>query len=249
MAFTLTDEDSNQYTILNPDFVDGFTTSIKRNIVSIAFAHGGRDIGDQKLAPRTLRVKSVITGSDAADYQTKWDSFMAAMAKPNQTFAYKAGRYINVDSIDVRSHAFIIGDLAAIAEFDLYCADPFWYADSETTESTWTVTSSPDTDSYTNTGNVEVFPTIEITASADLGSGIELKNQTDDNTLFTYTDSSFTSGKKLTVNCKLGTVNLDGTNTIRFFEGQFLRLLVGANTLEYTGGNCAIVLKHRDRWL
>lgn len=249
MSMILTDEDSVQYTVPQADFIGGFRSTVKRNMQNLAFAHGARDLGDHKLDSRRIRIRSIIVGADAAAYQAAWDAFMKAMAKPNQTFAYKTGRYIKVDSIDVRSHSFIIGDLKAKAEIELFCGDPFWYDDDLTTESTWTVTSSPDTETFTNSGNIEVFPIIEITANADLGTGIELENQTDDNALFTYIDSNFTSGKKLTIDCSNGTVELDGVNTIRFFAGEFLRLLAGTNTLEYTGGDCSIVIKHRDRWL
>lgn len=245
----LTDQDSVQYTMPQANFIGGFLSTVKRKMQNLAFAHGAKDLGDKKLSSRSIRIRSIVTGADAAAYQTAWDNFMQAMAKPNQTFAYKTGRYINVDSINVRSHSFIIGDLKAQAEIELFCGDPFWYSDNLTTESTWTVTSSPDTEAFTNSGNIDVCPIIEITANADLGSGIQLKNQTDGNVLFSYGDSAFTSGKKLIVNCQNGTVDLDGINTIRFFSGQFLKLLAGANTLEYTGGNCSIVIKHRDRWL
>lgn len=102
---------------------------------------------------------------------------------------------------------------------------------------------------YFNEGNSEVFPVFEIIADADLGDGIEMVNASDGNVLFSYTDSNFTSGKKLTVDCKEGTVDLDGTNTIRFFSGQFLKLIAGTNTLKFTGDKCQITVKHRDRWL
>ncbi len=76
-----------------------------------------------------------------------------------------------------------------------------------------------------------------------------MKNETDGDKSFTYTDPNFTTGKKLTVDCVDGSVDLDGSNTIQYFAGYPLRLLAGNNTLEYTGGNCSIVVKHRDRWL
>ena len=182
-------------------------------------------------------------------YQAEFDDLMRWLGKHDLKFYKDSNRYINVETMDLRSHSFIIGDSKATAELELHCPDPFWYKDSETTESTWTVVASPDTENVFNEGNIDCYPTIEITATASLATGIELKNESDNDVLFSYTDSTFITGKKLTINCHNGTIDLDGTNTIRYFEGQFLRLLAGMNTLEYTGGNCTIVIKHRDRWL
>jgi len=182
-------------------------------------------------------------------YQAEYDDLMRQVVKQGVKFYKDANRYLNVQSMRLQSHKFIIGDAKATGAIDLFCPDPFWYDINQTTETAWTVTSSPVSNWYWNQGNIDVAPIIEITASADLSAGIELKNETDGNALFTYGDTNFTSGTKLTVDCLNGTVDLDGTTTIRFFEGRFLRLLADANKLTYTGGNCSIVLKHRDRWL
>jgi phage-related protein len=182
-------------------------------------------------------------------HQGEWDDLMRWIGRTDLKFYKGSERYINVESMELKNHAWIVGDAKSRATLALYCPDPFWYAEDEMTETTWNVSSSPDTNNIVNKGNIDVFPVIEITASADLGSGIELENQTDGSALFSYTDSNFTTGKKLTIDCVNGTVDLDGTNTFRFFGGQFIRLLAGSNTLEYTGGDCSIVIKHRDRWL
>lgn len=182
-------------------------------------------------------------------YRAEFDYFMRWIGETDLKLYKDSDRYINVESMNLRSHEHLTNYERSRGELELFCPDPFWYDEDETTEPTWTVTSSPDTEAVFNTGNVDVFPVIEITAGADLSGGIELKNETDGNALFTYIDSSFTSGKVLTVDCVDGTVDLDGTNTVRFFEGQFLRLLAGSNSLQYTDGNCSIVVKHRDRWI
>ena len=216
MSLQLTDADSNVYTIPRADFVGGFEAQVRVQLLELAFAHGARDIGDNRVNPRTIRIRSVVTGADAAAFQTNRNDFFKAMAKASQTFAYKAGRYINVNAIRV-SDRFIIGDLKAESEIELTCGDPFWYSTTLTTESTWNVTGSPDTKQHTNSGNVDVFPVIEITAAADLSAGITFKNQTDGNALFTYGDSNFTSGTKLTVDCQAGTVGLDAVTTMSPF--------------------------------
>ena len=182
-------------------------------------------------------------------YQAEFDDLMRQIGKQDFKFYKDTARYINVKNMRLSSHRFIVGDAKAGAEVTLFCNDPFFYKDSLTTETAWAVTASPDTNSYFNEGNIDVGPGIEITANADLGSGIELKNQSDGDVLFTYEDTAFTAAKVLTVDCLNGTVDLDGTNTLRFFSGQFLRLLAGMNTFEYTGGDCSIVFTHRDRWL
>jgi len=182
-------------------------------------------------------------------YQAEFDDLMRWVGRTDLKFYKDTSRYINVESMDLKNHSWIVGDAKSKATLELFCPDPFWYADDETTEDTWTVSASPDTNDIMNKGNIDVFPVIEITAAADLSGGIEIENQSDGSVLFSYVDSNFTSGKKLTIDCVNGTVDLDGTDTFRFFEGQFLRLLAGSNTLQYTGGDCSIVVKHRDRWL
>ena len=226
----------------NPDAIEGTVTwsSIKQLWWGVNESVGNTT--DFSIYVDDLKVWRV-------SHQGEFDDLMRWVGKTDLKFYKDTSRYINVESMDLKNHTWIIGNSKAKATLALYCPDPFWYTDDETTEGTWTVSASPDSNQVVNLGNIDVFPVIEITAAADLSAGIELKNETDGDALFSYTDSSFTTGKKLTVDCVDGSVDLDGTNTYRFLEGQFIRLLSGRNTLTYTGGDCSIVIKHRDRWL
>ena len=130
-------------------------------------------------------------------------------------------------------------------------ADPFWYAANLQTQ---TGTLSGDgTISVTVNDALANYPvpfTIEFTTggSEDLSGGITLEQTTDDGMTCTYADPGLQFGAKATLNMERLTCDLDGVSSIRYFGGEFLRLLPGANTLTYTGGACSYKITYRERW-
>lgn len=61
MSLWLMDKGLNRYDFLKAD-LSGFPVDVRRNIIDLAFSHGGKDIADQKIEPRKLRLTSILIG-------------------------------------------------------------------------------------------------------------------------------------------------------------------------------------------
>jgi len=114
-------------------------------------------------------------------------------------------------------------------------ADPFWYSPTESSDTesvvsvpkTWTV-------NVPSPVNWEISPRIEVVSTSSLAAGFTLLNNTN-NQRFQYTDSNFTGGQTLEVDCKEGTVELDGVSSIENFSGSFITLEPGNNSITMAG--------------
>ncbi len=135
-------------------------------------------------------------------------------------------------------------------------ADPFWYAEDLQTR---TFELAGDTtltiDAGKNVGlqqcNRGVSPVITCTSPGFLPvASFTLRNLTDESLQCRYSDPLLKNGNSATIDCVAGTATRDdGTNTIRYFEGEFIRLLTKRNTLEYEGTQCSLTISWRPRWL
>lgn len=136
------------------------------------------------------------------------------------------------------------------------CDDPFWYApDLETRTFELTGDTTLTIDAGKNVGlqqcNRGVSPLITCTSPGFLPvASFTLRNLTDESLQCRYSDPLLKNGNSATIDCVAGTATRsDGTNTIRYFEGEFLRLLTKRNTIEYEGTQCTLSISWRPRWL
>lgn len=137
--------------------------------------------------------------------------------------------------------------------------DPFWRSET-VAEQTFTVTGNTTiTVDALDGGNGKrcirpQHPKITITAnSSGPGPGsVKLKNITDSGLFCTYSDPGLISGAVAEINSVDGTCKRGSANTIRYFDGEFLRLLTdtdGENVIEYTGGPATITFSWVPRWI
>ena len=132
------------------------------------------------------------------------------------------------------------------------CDDPFWY--SESTEVRTFNLEGNSTFSIDLTGlpaNLRgQFPVISITApNLQPIASARLENLSDGGLQWRYTDPGLTSNVTAVIDGRSGSVSISGSNRIRYFEGEFLRLVDGVNQLRYTGSACTLKLEWRHRWL
>lgn len=109
-----------------------------------------------------------------------------------------------------------------------------------------TIAASPQSFNVVNNTD-EAMPTFywEPTASCHTMS---LTNVTDNNALWGYQDLDLNNGTTLVVDSSLGSVERDGTATLRLMSGQFLRLLGNTtNSIKYTGDAATGRLEARYR--
>jgi len=244
------DSQSNEYVFSNTFFITDLSIQRRSKLFERSFAHGAVDGADDKYGVRVVVMRGIISGETDAEFRTAWENLKTWLAKSDLKLYFNSdSRFVNVKKIRSISEPYRDGLFFRYAEimFECLCLDPFIYEATET-QVQENITGSPQAINVTNSGNVEVFPEITIVPSAD-NFDLTLKNTSDDNRLFRYQDTFFENGDTLVVDCKIGTVQRNSVNTIHNFTGSFLRLLPGANSLEYTGANGTITIKFRNRYI
>jgi hypothetical protein len=215
-----------------------------------AFSHGSISVGDNRAKTRMLEIEGYIEESSEAGFWTAYNSLMAQFRGLEGCRLYlDTSRYLEVAALNKASHEFYSGFSFKKASFKvtLCCTDPVIHSASESSLAE-TVSASPDTFAVSNSGGVEVFPVITVTAIADC-TNITLENLSDGGRKFQYQDPNMVAGAVLTIDGKAGTVYRGTSNVLNFYDGAFLRLLAGSNSLKYAGGNCTIGLTWRNGWL
>jgi phage-related protein len=213
--------------------------------------HGGHDTGDGFLRERKVELLTVLRGTSPATYRAIKDALYTAVTREDLQLALDYERYLELKRIVKASEEFLPGMFGTGAKIKMQfvCENPFWVS-SDLTTVDQTITSSPQT-FYVNCGSQqEVYPIIRIEANEDIPN-LDFENVTDGRS-FDYDDTLFETGRTVTIDCKLGTVTLDGGhgNRIHNFSGQFIRLLKAANNeLKVTGGNCDVQIEYRNYYL
>jgi hypothetical protein len=218
------------------------------SLLKLAGSDGGYNKGDKTVNSRTLRLSGSLWDKTDPAFQTKWNALFQKLSQ--EDFYLRRGNWqILISQADNIESQFDSGlyDRFGELNIDLIAANPLWEYITSSSGSA-TCDTSPKQFTINNTGNYKTYPVITITATEN-NSSVQLKNITDDDLLFTYSDIWFTSGKSLIIDCQEGTVELASIDTIRYFEGQFLKLLPGNNIFEYTGDKVTISMSWKNRKL
>lgn len=220
----------------------------RMEIIAKAFGDGGADRGDNMVGVRQLSLEGQLSANADMQYDNKWDELVLKLTQKD--FYLEDGDWrILIGGTRMINHSFLPGLRKRLSqiEIDLLALDPFWYYKSLSSKGEDCPT-PPKQFVVLNGGNYSVYPVIKVTANAN-NSDMSIKNITDGDVLFSYQDTGFTTGKELLVDCKDGTVKLEAANTIRYFNGQFLRLLPGNNTIEYNGADAHVSFEWYKRKL
>lgn len=211
----------------------------RMELIAKAFADGGADRGDDMIDIRTLSLEGQLFANMDSQYDNKWNELVIKLTQKN--FYLEDGDWrILIGRAGMIGQAFPRGLRKRLGEIEieLVALDPFWYYKNLSSKGENCPT-PPTQFVVLNGGSYAVCPIIKIIANAN-NPDMTVKNIADGDVLFSYQDTGFTIGKELVVDCKEGKVELDGTNTIRYFNGQFLRLLPGNNTIEYDGADAHV---------
>lgn len=217
----------------------------------LAKAHGSViPIGKRK--NMTVQIKGTIIGADYDALRTNLDALKAALeATSEQKLTLDDDRYLMVQ---YSGFAYSYATLRTFADFsfDLVASDPFWLSET-LTEDERTPTSGV---GYTiaNAGNAATRVKVTLTK---LGSGAVVNDAKLQNTTtgeeFQYL-GTINSTKALVVNNRVDdadqSVENDGTDDIANFEGDFITLNPGNNTIIFTGtAGVQVTLEYREAWL
>lgn len=221
--------------------LDTMPISKRAKVNAVAYSDVSANLGDKRYQPRYITITGKLYAASDGSFQSKWDDLVLALSW--EDFYLRDGDWqipiSQVIKISPESDDGLRKRFEEI-EIELLALHPFWiHKDSSSKQEV--CTSMPQQFVVNNSGNYLVYPVISIVADANNYS-MSLKNVTDNDAIFSYIDTGFQTGDELIVDCQEGMVELDDVNTIRYFEGQFLRLLPGNNTLEYDGDDATITI-------
>lgn len=225
---------------------------------SLVFSDGTYSAGDE-----VKDRKAVLTGTfgqmDRATFRDLADEIRYQCSRPGLRLQLVAGGpYLNLAhmvSFDEDPEQLFDWSVAKL-RVAWQCDDPFWYA--PTPEVRTISLSGPDTfviEAGAGAGLKGcvrgVFPQIKCISPGFLPvSSFTLANLSDDGLQLRYSDPYLKNGNSATIDCVKGkATRSDGTNTIRFLEGEFLRLLTKSNTFSYNGPACTLEFTWVPRWL
>jgi phage-related protein len=194
----------------------------------------------------TIKMSGSITGTNYDALRTSIDALKAALYDGIQKFTLDDDRYImaQIQSFSPkwkRLRTLFVWEATFIAHY------PFWLAETATTD-TRTPTSGVGY-TLTNNGNSPARVKIEITPTASMADACKVENQTNGKS-FQYR-GTVASGKVLEVDNQYDTddqqVLNDGADAIVDYEGDFIVLEPGENTIIFTGtASTSVKFSFRD---
>lgn len=205
----------------------------------------GAYIDEALLSPLAISFKGTLVGATQADMRTVKDNFLNAVCDGTQKLFIWDDRYIIAQKRNLQY------DYRAMLTFmpfsvSFIAATPFWVASTASQDLETTAVAGDTFSHEVNTiGSAYAKPTITIMAYAAL-SYISLENTTTDEKL--SFSGTVLSSAALVIDCDAGTVTNSSANAIADFSGEFLRVINGTNTLEYTGLDCGITYDWSERW-
>jgi len=197
----------------------------------------------------TITVKGDIGGTDYDDLRTNLDTLKAGLFNGKQKFTTDDDRYITAQLMNFTYNYAWIRTLATwTATFEAHY--PFWLAETETTDDR--VPTSGAGYTINNAGNAPARVKVEITAGPyDVADTCKLENTTREESL--QYRGTIVATKTLEIDNRYDTEDFqvlnDGTDDFKNFEGNFLTLDPGDNTIEFTGSVATSVkLYYRNAW-
>lgn len=200
---------------------------------------------------RDITVTGDIWSADTVTQRTLLSTIAQQAARPNLCLAIEGDRYVNLARLKKfeRKHHKLTRRSLTTATLTWRLADPYWYA------TTWAQQAFALSGNGSITVNVDstiyrdVSPVIQITAP---GSGsvpsVTLTNTTDGGRFMSYSDLNLASGAIATLDCRTAQATRGGSNGIRYVAGWWLRLLPGANVIQYAGAACTLTFTFLPRW-
>jgi hypothetical protein len=221
------------------------------SIESAAMQHGGKDLSSGYFRPRRISLLGFVPAATRQDYDFQHMEYLRLFR--NRDLKLYRGeptdRYLVLTRLLSARSQFVEGtDYAGQLELEFVCESPFWQDRIETSG----VISATDSVYFTlfNPGNIECFPVFTVAGVAvSAFPYLALTNLTDSSQRLVYADSAVTLGTTLVFDAIAGTVTRGTTNTLRYMTGSFLRLMSGANTLQYAGPSINMSYRFRPQYL
>jgi hypothetical protein len=233
-------------------WINGLTNKWRRKSVARIAAHGANDAADGFLKERTISVEGILRADTEAEYRTKKDALVRACSREGSRLWVDYERYYPLDGPAKLTENWLAGYFMRGANITIQWlqTQPFALS-SDLITGTVDVTTDPQTFYIDASDSVEeVYPMFRVTAIDNITS-LKVKNVSDSNREWEYTDAAFVTGTNVEVDGVVGTVvhSVQG-NRIVFFDGPWIRLLPGVNNeLEISGGDCTLYYEYRNHYL
>ncbi len=201
-----------------------------------------------KIGPKTITIEGDIAGTSYDNLRTNLDALHAGLLNGLQKLTKDNERYIYCQLKD-SSYAYDHLSRRATWSASFVAHFPFWLAETPTTDSR--VPTSGTGYTITNAGNAPTRLKIEITAAGAIADACKMENTT---TVKSFQfRGTIAAAKKLEVDNRYDTDNFevlnDGVDEHTNFEGDFLNLNAGENTVKYTGtAGPTVLLTWKSCW-
>lgn len=201
-----------------------------------------------KLGAKTINIEGDIAGSSYDSLRTNLDALHAGLLNGVQKLTKDNERYIYCQ---LKSFNYAYDHMTRRATWtaQFVAHDPFWY--SEATKSDVTAPSSGVGYTVANAGNAPARVKVELTAGSETDNNCQVENTTKGQ-IFNYR-GVIAAADILEVDNRFDTDDFqvlnDGVSDFANFEGDFIDLNPGNNTIEYTGtAGPSIKLTWKDCW-
>lgn len=201
-----------------------------------------------KIGAKTITIKGDIAGTSYDDLRTNIQALKAGLLNGLQKLTKDDERYIYCQC---KSFSYKYDHLTNRATWtaQLIAHYPFWLAETATSD-TRTPTSGVGY-TITNSGNAPTRVKLEITPTASMADACQIENQTTGES-FQYR-GTVANGDTLEVDNRYDTEDFevlnDGDDDHANYEGDFITLNAGANTIVFTGtASTSVKLTHKNAW-
>uniref|UniRef100_A0A6H1ZEP2 Putative tail protein n=1 Tax=viral metagenome TaxID=1070528 RepID=A0A6H1ZEP2_9ZZZZ len=211
-------------------------------------ATDGATVEITKIGPKTITISGDIAGTSYDDLRTNIDALHAGLLNGLQKLTKDNERYIYCQLRDF-SYSYDHLTIRATWTANFVAHFPFWLAETATTDSR--APTSGVGYAITNNGNAPTRVKVEITANAEIADALKMENTTKGQT-FQFR-GTVAAAKVLEVDNRYDTDDFevlnDSVNAHVDYEGDFLELNAGSNTMKYTGTvPTSVLLTWRDCW-
>tara|TARA_Y100000310_G_scaffold345106_2_gene461840 strand:+ start:1014 stop:1799 length:786 start_codon:yes stop_codon:yes gene_type:complete len=192
----------------------------------------------KKFPARTIRYEGRLTGTSYNNLVQSiipaFSTFMYNDSDVQLIFADETDRYFNAQVQEMRATR--MESLFRFYDIYFICSDPFSYDTTPDTDSQAGITVDETSYSINNGGHYFVYPTITITFN-QIQTHIYIQNNTVTNNRFDIS-KSFEAADVLVIDCKAGTIKLNGSHSpAGFGDGgstlaEWIVFAVGGNQVE-----------------
>jgi len=202
-----------------------------------------------KRAGFVITIEGDVSGSDYDDLRSNLDTLKAGLQNGEQKFTTDDDRYV-MAQLQNFSYDYVTLKTLAKWKATFLSHYPFWLSETETTD-TRTPTSGS---GYTinNGGNAPTRVKVEIVPTNACNDDCQLENTTE--SLLCKFRGNIGAGNTLEIDNRYDSDDFEvlnnGTDEHTNFEGDFIYLAAGDNTIEFTGGSNDIQVKlyYRDAY-